>query len=325
MPANPLSSFRHRLSGDFERYARITIEGALTVAATIVGLVLLPPSVTVAPPGGALSLVRLVHPDDPAYLGVVATSSSSTVTLLVGMQVPAGGSGAWQLQVTVAPRDTVSLFASPGAFAIGGTPDGMHMSRRHGSTYTVSGQLPPGSDSFTELQHGFVAYSTAHQFGTTKFDVVSLRVSGPVAVTARSGATLATALPGIQSEVDTAVGSPSSSGATGTGFALEVPNPASFVGEADYGAGRTYENLTGAPQIEDGSQWDWMTSSGAQTLPPLTATGVNPHEQAEEQNQLFVAAVLFGLAASFGSGFLLDILVAAVRRRKTAAGKHPAG
>lgn len=300
-------SWLHRLLEPLEDYARVTAEAVMTVAAGVVGFVILPSLAPVTPPAGALRYVELTGPNLPTYVGVMASASDPRVIVVLGMDVPRGADARWTMSIAYDRRDHLTDLRTIGTVHVGSPQRGAGTLE----FLQVTGTMAPGDRSYDKLRNGYVAYEGSTSRAGTQWppgaEVVTFDVTGPVAMTARSGANLATTLLGISQ--------------TSTPPAGETAAP--FLPEVVYTAGATYQDQTGGPTIEPGNQWEW-TVHGEQVLPPAVATGVDNAQQTHAQNRFFAAAVLFGIAASSGAGFAIDLIVVVQRRRRLAEAREHA-
>lgn len=284
---------------------RLVVEAAMALIATLIGLLLLPTLNVPPPPRSVLVDVTLTGPYLPTYLGVKTSARNRNVEIIVGMNAPRTSKAQWQVGVTYREPDALNhLRVRRGHFM------GVTSVNPGFETLQIGGTIPAAARSFSEMKNGIAAAMDANYtlFPPADAAMVSFRVAGPLPFTVTSGAQLTTVLPVLQLDTWTVTTPASLAKASGT---TAKPN----VGELYYTAGSTYQSLTGGPAIETGHVWDW-TSSDEAVLPGETATGVDNALVTQGQNQLFIAAVLFGLGASGAAGFAVDIIPVFQRWRR---------
>jgi hypothetical protein len=310
VPARQRRSLRvHRL---FTRYPRVTIEAILTIAATLVGVLILPP-LTAAKAGPApIASIVLERPSNVAtYLLYDAFQGGETIA--VGMDNPGTAPAKWSMVIIYNDKDTLSdRSISQGNATFAGKISSANLG--FGKDYVgevINGSAAPGSKSFTEFDNGYWALFSnefnpfAHNGNggglPGDYTAINFTIKGPVPVATDSGASTAVPLPGLFDDIQQVKG---------------ATEP--FNSEVFYDAG-TYQNLTGGATVQGGTNWDWFDHG---LFPPTTVTGIDDAVQQTEQNETFIAAAMFGLAAAAAAAFCIEVVdVFEVRRRNRSAAR----
>lgn len=303
------------------RYPRVSIEGFLTLASIGLGLYFLPTAgAAVPPPQAAIqSLVLSRTANVPTYvLDRSADTQGPDNEIIVGMDVAATSKPVnWTLYIVYRDEDHIVDRNGTSDVNFGAVLSSHDLGLPGYQALQVTGTIKPGSRSYTEYkpgflqtvsQNGLLSGGSAEPKDVSKVDFV---LSGPIPITVVSGASMAVSLPGI------------------TPFSGDTPKgaqPAPFHAEMLYDAG-LYQNQTGGPTIEAGTTWDWSTNNAI--FQATTATGLHNGEARTEENDLFLAAVFFGLSAAAGAAFAVELVEAVQEhsreKRERAAAVPPPG
>lgn len=304
-----------QIFGPAVRYPRVTIEAILTLASIAVGLYFLPTAATAAPPEeAAIQSIDVVRSANvPVYLADRSADTKGPVNeLLVGMDVPAGSKPVtWQLFVVFRNEDHVVDRTASDGVSFGPVVNSHDLGIKGYQALEVDGTMQPGSHSYSEFQNGF--NQAVNQGGLANIDHAEPRdvakvdfvVDGPVPLTVISGSSMAVTLPAMTVVTDNAPAGQA---------------PAQFNAEMLYDGG-DYQNLTGGPQIEGGTTWEWFSRDGVFTS--TSATGQNQGDKQAEENDLFLAAVMFGLSAAAGAAFAVELVEAIQEARRDKRARSP--
>jgi hypothetical protein len=296
----------------FSRYPRVSIEAILTVAATLVGVLILPPLTTATAGPAPIQSVVLEAPSNvPTYLLYDAYQGGETIA--VGMDNPGKTPVKWSMVIIYDVSDTLAnRQIGPGNATFAGKVSSATLgSSKDYVGEVINGSAPPGAKAFTEFDNGYWSLFSNHynpfaQNGNggglpSDYTAVNFEIKGPVQVATDSGASTAVPLPGLFDDVQQAKGP-----------------AAPFNSEVFYDAG-TYQNLTGGATIQGGTNWDWFDHG---LFPQTVATGIDDAVQQTEQNETFIAAAMFGLGAAAAAAFCIEVVdVFEVRRRERAASR----
>ncbi len=235
--------------------------------------------------------------------------------VLLGMDVPPHVRANWTIGIIYNEHDTIHFAASNRVH--------IEAQRLSSSEIQVPGYVAAAitgsmtsTNSFTQFQNGYWAEYTKEFGATTRtglptdVDTIQFTLDGPVPITTAVGSTISVALPSLD-----VINEPPVSGE------VKGAAPAPFNSEDLYSAG-SYQNLTGGPKVEGVYGWDWFNAGGV--TPPITATGVDNATQQSDQNKTFAAAVLFGVAASAGAVFCVE-LVGAIQEERRARRSRSSG
>ncbi len=290
------------------RYPRVAIEAILMTVSLALGLWFLP-NTAVATPGSAaaIQIIGLQRPAGiPTYVGDLSADTASPVNeLVIGMDVPKAAPAAnFTLVVIYSNQDRMvdrSIVNGNAQFA------GHFSSKDLGDPgyqgMVISGTIKPGSRSYTEFHHGYLqAYSQGNIVNTgtaTPNDSVKVEfvITGPMQITHVAGSSMAARLPAI-----TLIDEKADAGQ------LSAP----FSAEMIYDGG-DYQDQTGGATIEGGTNWEWSSDG---ELSSIVVTGVDPSTQQSANNDLFLAAVLFGLSAASAAAFAVELVEALQDHRR---------
>ena len=299
--------FARWLSRALVAFPKATIEAVLFVAALVVGLVVLPSLAVLSSSQPAIQAIILERPYDiPSYLLFDNFGSGNTIAL--GMDVPAGVTAHWTLVIILNSEDSLTNESFSPDIKYTGSASSSALADPGFRGVVLTGTFAAGAKSYTEFDSGYYqvyseryrAFGESGNHGLPKdYEAVNFSVSGPVHLATVSGANVSVSLPSlVQRDKFTATGQTS----------------APFNSEVFYDGG-IYQPLTGGATIQGGRYWDWFTHG---FFPPAVATGLDAVEQENEQTKTFVAAAMFGLAASALAGMCIEIVDAAgaVRRRR---------
>jgi hypothetical protein len=285
----------------------------LTIAATLVGVLILPPLTTATAGPPPIEGIVILRPSDvPTYLLYDAYQGGETVA--VGMDNPGSTPVKWQMVIIYNVKDTLAdrqVTQGKASFDTKLSASFLGTSKDYVG-WLIDGVAQPGSKSFTEFDDGYWSlfsnkYDPFAQDGSGSglpddYTAIDFTIKGPVPVAAVSGASTAVPLPGLFDKVDAVIGT-----------------TAPFNSEVFYNAG-TYQNLTGGATIQGGTNWDWFDHG---LFPQTVATGIDDAKQQTEQNETFIAAAMFGLAAAAAAGFSLEVVDVIEARRHERAAARP--
>lgn len=283
-------------------YPRVTIEAVLTLAATLVGLFILPPLTAAAPGPAPIDRIALVRPPSvPAYLLYDIYQGGETIVVGFDTKVPVN----WGLAIVYNPADKIVEGSTHDA-VFGQKLSAKYINSGNGDVgLYIHGTANPGFHSYTQFENGYYSVYTQHfnvfQGGGLPTDdaTINFRVTGPIPLAYATGASEAITFPQLVYK-DFGPG-----------------KNADFRSEMFYDAG-TYQNQTGGATIQGGEYWDWLTDG---LFPGTIATGVDNAKLQTEQNQTFIAAAMFGLAAAGAAGLCLELVdVYELRRQARRAG-----
>jgi hypothetical protein len=274
--------------------------------ATVLALVILPNSGTATSGASAISVIDLSRPSNiSSYLFFGNDGGLNSVVL--GMDVPPHVRANWTIDIAYNEHDTIHFAASSSGTLVASRFPSSETKIPGDVGAEISGSMT-SSNSFTEFQNGYVAEFTKEYVGATggtgsptDIKFIQFTLDGPVPITTALGSTISVTLPGLN-----VANTPSVSGEA------KGAAPAPFDSEGLYLA-RSYQNLTGGPKLEGGTGWDWFNAG---VTPPITATGVDDAMQQSDQNKTFVAAVLFGVAASAVAVFFVELVGAIQEERR---------
>jgi hypothetical protein len=279
------------------KYPRVTIEAVLTGGALLAGLLILPPLTAAAPGRAAIDRIALIRPPPtPAYLLYDIYPGGETVVLGFDTTVKED----WGLVIIYDPADHIVEGKTHNA-TFGQRLSAKYINSGNGDVgLYVHGMAKPGFHSYSEFQNGYYSVFSQHfnifKGGGLPVDdaVINFQITGPVPLAYVTGASEAITLPQLVYKD------------FGSG------KNADFRSEMFYDAG-TYQNQTGGATIQGGEYWDWLTDG---LFPGTVATGVDNAKLQTEQNQTFIAAAMFGLAAAGAAGLCLEIVdVVEIRRQ----------
>lgn len=298
------------------RFPRVTVEAVLLTASLALAFWYLPNTSAAKPESmSAVQQIALIRPANiPSYvLDNAPYPGSPQDEVVLGMDVPAGSKPvSWDLVIFYPDQDQmVDRGVNNGDVHFGYVATSKDLGDPGYQGIDITGTMPAGSNSYSEFKDGYSA--TQAKVGlnggsdTTPKDDVDFffTIKGPVQPTDIQGATMAVNLPGIY---------------VGSNDQTAKQAPAAFVSE-DYYNGGIYQNLTGGPTIQGGTNWDWLNTGPTAAV---SATGVDPAGQQDANNQFFLAAVLFGLAAAAGAALAVELVEAVQdsrRERKLATGE----
>lgn len=306
-PLRRLGRFLRLILRPLTAYPRVTIEAVLVVAALVVGLLILPTLSAASPGPTAVKVVLLERSSDvPTYL--LFDDYGTGVTVGVGMDVPAGTKASWKLILIYNSEDSLTNRSETSNVSFAGNLSGSDIGTPGYQGVVFSGTLAGGSNSYTEFADGYfqrysqkfnISGSGSADTGLPTDDaVVNFTISGPAQIATVSGANVAISLP-------TLLKSDSKSNQVSAPFNTEV-----------FYDGGTYQAITGGATIQGGQYWDWFNHG---IFPPTVATGVNGVEQQREQNNTFIAAAMFGLAAAAMAALSIEVVEAIQQHRRRSA------
>jgi len=273
----------------------------------VVGLLILP-TLSAASPGPApIQAVVLERPSNsPAYLLFDDYGTGDTVG--VGMDVPAGTKASWKLILIYSSEDSLTNRSESSNVSFAGNLSSSDIGTPGYQGVVFTGTLAGGSNSYTEFADGYFqrfsqkfnisGSGSADTWLPTDDAVVNFTISGPVQIATVSGANVAISLP-------TLLKSDSKSNQPSAPFNTEV-----------FYDGGSYQAVTGGATIQGGHYWDWFNHG---FFPPTVATGVDGVEQQREQNNTFIAAAMFGLAAAAVAALSIEVVEATQQHRRRSA------
>jgi len=294
-----------RILAPFFRYPKAIVEGILTLGSIVLGLIFLPPlGMTTLPSQGALARISLTtSANDPTYLGLLYQSAAipmflpgllapsdmkgTTETVLIGINAPKKRSVSWTLDIYCASRDhLVDVKTQLGGVVV----------PSQSAKVQIAGDIKPSSQSYSEFRLGWNNRYQTQGDRATDVAEVQFRIAGPVHPQDISGPRLAVALP----EIDIAWAPP--------GGQLVNPLSASARAEVFYDAG-SYELQGSGPSVTGSPgdmRWDWFSEDGF--LASASATGLNVGQEQNDQDDIFLAGVFFGVAAAAFAAFVLELV-----------------
>jgi hypothetical protein len=279
----------------------------MTVSLTL-GFLFLPNTAVATPVSTtAVPIIGLQRPPGiSTYVGDLSADTISPLNeIVIGMDVPKTAHAAqFELIVLYSNKDhMVDL-----KFSSSEKPVAHHVSSKElkdpkYQAEAISGTIKPGSRSYTEFHQGYLGvYAQGDILSTqrpTPNDAVKIGfvIKGPVQITHVAGASMSARLPAITLLSERA-------------HAGQLSAP--FTSEMIYNGG-DYQDQTGGATIQGGTHWEWSSQG---ELNSLVVTGVDPAAQQSASNDLFLAAVLFGLSAASAAAFAVELVEAIQDHRR---------
>ena len=247
-------------------------------------------------PPAAISEIDLQKPDNVSGYLFFELGQNGTDLIVLGFDLGKGTTAPWQLDIHYNAADRIVPQETPAGIHVKAVPELNYIA--------YSGRLATPAHSYTELKGGLYHYTGPFQLTTgLPTDAIQIRFKevGTVSAVVIAGP-------------DVAISMPTLNDLSGQSVSIAVSRRTrGFSSELAYNAGY-YENLTGGPQILDGTIWDWLT--GGQTI-GRSATGTNNAQAESDQAHLFAAGALLGLAGAALATFCVEFVGAVTERRKT--------
>jgi len=279
-------------------FLKVFVVLGLFAASLTVGLIYFPDLSSGQPPTStAMSFLVIQRSENvPTYLLDQQDNGSHGRNIVtIGMDVSDGTRVNWTLSIWYATGDHLTGWRTPQSITVG-RPFNLNGSQVVHVTGTMN-----ASHSYTEFQTGYLNRRLFHSGDVTDDAQMEFFVSGPDRNEISSGPRLYESPPAL---VDFLYANAPAN--------VQQEAPAPFTAEVLFNAG-TYELQGSGPKVTGSPgdmSWDWLSNG---TLLPSVAVGVDASQEQGEQNDLFIAAALFGLAGAALAALLLE-LIDAIRK-----------